>query len=589
MNEQIHDRGCGDVGGAARDVLVLALTCALMFFVHQSRFDYIETEGLRALVAYEMVERGGPSMPTVHHRSYVNKPPLYAWTTSLLARGLGRFDEQVARLPSAICATLLVLGLYVAGRRWGGASVGRAAAAFALANVTVLDYGFRAELDMPFTFFVALMFMLVYVALMRTGGVSFAAWIGAYVAATAAAMWKAPHSLIFMWLGLLTYARVHRRWRWMIAPGQVVGLAASMTVLTAWLLAVLKFAGGRRVGTAAGSEVVHRLAPGLADLLQVPLFPLIVAVVGLPGTLFVIASAAELATGEASASSSSALKRFAAAVRRWWSAAASDPRAEFLLLMLVPNLIFLAIAPAKSARYTLPLFPLLFLLAAHLMMRSRSSSADGSAPANVERSITAALHGLWVFILGVGAAALIAGTILVVRPQLRIGEVSLGPAGSWFILGTACLVAGGFYAVTRRSSDARASVIGLVLVAAGCKPVMSEVWWEAREKSDSQREAAARIDAVVPEGEPVFVLGRQEFPDTALYSRRAFYWIEAPSECRPHTNAAKPYFLMRESELIGDRPGEPNFKEATGYVERLRFERIDREVIVFQLDVDGGE
>ena len=81
------------------EVVFLLSVCGVLFFLGAGRFDFIKTEGLRAIVVAEMLEQPGISMPSVHHRAYLKKPPLYAWCTTLLAQAAGRFDKQIARRP----------------------------------------------------------------------------------------------------------------------------------------------------------------------------------------------------------------------------------------------------------------------------------------------------------------------------------------------------------------------------------------------------------------------------------------------------------------------------------------------------------
>jgi 4-amino-4-deoxy-L-arabinose transferase-like glycosyltransferase len=106
------------------EILVLLLVCYLVFFSGLGRYDYINTESLRAVVVDEMLDREGLSMPTVHEAPYLKKPPLYAWTTTLIARAAGEFNEEIARLPSAVCGTLFVLLLYGLGEAWIGCGGG---------------------------------------------------------------------------------------------------------------------------------------------------------------------------------------------------------------------------------------------------------------------------------------------------------------------------------------------------------------------------------------------------------------------------------------------------------------------------------
>lgn len=566
--------------------LAVILVCGLVFFHRQRDFDYIETEGLRAIVAREMTERGGPSMPTVHHRPYVNKPPLAAWTTCLLSRALARFDEQVARLPAAISATLLVLVIMWCAARWMGLSAGLTAAAFTLSNIVVLDYGFRAELDMPFTFFVTVMFLLLWPALTRTGAASLAAWLGVYAAATLGAMWKAPHSLIFLWLGLLTWGKVKRSWRWLWAPGHLLGLAGSLGVLVAWLMAVTRFAGGGRVGRAAGSEVVNRLAPSLRDILEIPLFPLILFLTALPASAFLVAGMIDAVrrTSNPAPSKAGGLR---ARCSEWWQAVTLDPFTEFLLLMLIPGLVFLCLAPAKSGRYSLPLFPLLFLLAARFTWHSRPAFRE--IPLGL-RPVLCRVWRVTFAVIGImGLVCMMAAVVLTFKPDISIGPLlKLGPSRVWWTAGVGGLFVA-WLIVRAVPAHRTATFLGpaLLLAVVTMQPLAPTVWWPVRVRSDSQRDAALLINAVVPEGEPVFVLGRQEFPDTALYSERRFIWIDEPSDAAAHTTMPRPFFLMRENELAGDRKGDPDYRKAPGYKTVATFTRIGRNVVVFQMDVHG--
>jgi 4-amino-4-deoxy-L-arabinose transferase-like glycosyltransferase len=136
----------------ALDILLLVLVCYLVLFANLDRHEYIKTEGLRAIVATEMLERDGWSMPTVHHQPYLNKPPLYAWTTVWLSRQADGLTEQIARIPSALAGTALVLLMFALAERWIGRGTGLVAATFTLLCPTIADYAVRAELDLPFSF-----------------------------------------------------------------------------------------------------------------------------------------------------------------------------------------------------------------------------------------------------------------------------------------------------------------------------------------------------------------------------------------------------------------------------------------------------
>ena len=574
----------GSACGASRGIeaVFLVLVCGASFFVGLGRHDFIKTEGLRAIVVSEMLERPGLSMPSVHHRPYLKKPPLYAWTAATLARIAGRFDEQIARLPSAVAGTLLILLLYAAAEWCIGRGAGIPAAAFGLANTTVLDYSVRAELDMGFAFLTTLAILLAYPALHRGGWAGVVCWLGCYLAATVGAMWKGPHSLIFLWVPLLAYGWRKRNWRWLWNPGQVVGLLLSMGVLIGWAVSLSGYAGKSEVGKIAAMELVSRLVPlSGGDLLSVLYAVPVMAIVVLPASLFVMASflsgVVYSADDRPADRSAKAVVRFCVGrLRQWWGVLARDRFTEFLLFWLGANLVWTAIVPAKSPRYWLPMFAPAFLLAAGVLHRRMV----GGIGQGGERRLDVAWRGTYAVVGGVGVLALVAAVVAAVADGPTIGGVSLGPAWAWLVLGSGCVVVAGMEFMRRVPASPIGRCVGLIVVALACKPVLADVWWPARERSDTQRYNAAAIDDLVPAGQPVFVLGTHELPDVAFYSRRRFQWIDEPAQAADFTDAASAHYLLRTEDLekCVSRLG-------FDFVTELEFVRADKELSLVRIEL----
>jgi len=554
------------------EIPLLLLVCGALFLPGMGRFDFIKTEGLRAVVVKEMLEQPGLSMPSVHHRPQLKKPPLYAWTTTLLARAVGHFDERIARLPSAAAGTLLILLLYLAGERGLGRGAGLIAAAFGLTNVTVVDYAARAELDMGFGLFTTVSILLAYEALRARGGSGPRAgppgsgwrWIACYLAATLAALWKGPHSLIFLWVTLAAYSWRKRNWRWVAAPGHVTGLLVCLGALIAWTIALSGHAGAGNVGKTAAIELVSRLIPlSLAGLVSILYALPVMAAVLLPSSLFVLISlrsgpvyAAEDRPGGRSFRE---LWRFSRGrASRWWAALAAHPFEEFLLYWLVPNMLWSAVVPAKAPRYWLPMFPPALLLAAAILLRHRAtteaaaahSRVGGPKPGKDKDHLDLAWRELYRCFGIAGGVVLMVASGAALWSELR----HLGKAGSvltwpWQALGLGW-IAVSFINVPRATGPTLPRrCLGLIVVALAVKPVLTHVWWPIRAHDDSQRGPAAQIDAVVPAGEPVFVLGRHELPDVEFYSRRFFQWLDEPTEARAYTSAPDAFYLLRKEDV----------------------------------------
>ena len=531
------------------EILILLAVCFLTFFVNLHRHRYIETEGLRAVVVEEMLPREGFTMPTVHQAPYLNKPPLYAWTTTALARCAGRFDEQIARLPSAVCGTLFVLLMYFLGERWIGRGGGLPAAVFALLSPTVEDYAVRAELDLPFGFFCTACMALALTALRNAGARGAVFWISAYFFGLIASMWKGPHCLVFMWLTMIGYSRLTRDWSFLRAPAQWIGLAGTLAVLFWWADALSAFAGAANVRRAAGIELLARLAPWRGDhFLSILTFPAFLFLITVPSSALAslsIRSSVRTAAGLTArdlVASGTAFDRFKQRFAEWWTSMKAHPLGLRVCAWLVPNLIFMTVAPAKSPRYAIPVFAPIFLMGGWIVL-----SLDAA------RSTDAGRYATRVWRRFFGILALI-GTIALARVAAGIADwdLPIGRAQNWqpgLILGLGCVIPLICDLTRRGGRSLRARLLVILLTLLCAQPALHGVVWLRRAAGDSQREVCGRIDALVPEGQRLYVLGQHEYPDTQIYSRRCFQFVESIDAALARCGADRACAILRADEV----------------------------------------
>lgn len=104
---------------ALRHAAILLGVCALLYLPFLGQGGLTDTEGHRAIPAYEMLDRGSYVVPTLFERPYLRKPPAIQWAIASTSALLGR-TELAARLPSAIGATLTALGAFCFAWRWFG-------------------------------------------------------------------------------------------------------------------------------------------------------------------------------------------------------------------------------------------------------------------------------------------------------------------------------------------------------------------------------------------------------------------------------------------------------------------------------------
>jgi 4-amino-4-deoxy-L-arabinose transferase-like glycosyltransferase len=100
--------------------VLLVLPCLVPLFLNLGLTSMWKSEGRWISIASSMLETGNWLDPRLHGSFYGDKPLLSYWAIALLASALGRLDEQVARLPSAISgAATVLLTAWMAARLLG--------------------------------------------------------------------------------------------------------------------------------------------------------------------------------------------------------------------------------------------------------------------------------------------------------------------------------------------------------------------------------------------------------------------------------------------------------------------------------------
>ena len=95
----------------------------------------------------EILDSGQWMYPTIGGLPWLEKPPLPWWLAAALGRLAGGVDETVARLPSALAAMALVLGVAVLAARHFGPTIGLLAGAVQATTAWTVLRGRLAEAD----------------------------------------------------------------------------------------------------------------------------------------------------------------------------------------------------------------------------------------------------------------------------------------------------------------------------------------------------------------------------------------------------------------------------------------------------------
>jgi 4-amino-4-deoxy-L-arabinose transferase-like glycosyltransferase len=339
------------VNQRAREALLLTGFCLFLFFYGLGQFGLIGADEPRyAQVAREMLERHDWIVPTLGGKPWLEKPPLYYWQAMVAYRIFGVRD-WAARLPSALDASFLVLGVYLFFRKLRpGFHLDGALMTASVAGV--VGFAHSASTDMPLAAMFSLA-MLCWYAWWETSRKLYRAAF--YVFAALATLAKGPvapalAALVIVLVALAARdARIFLRTLWL--PGGLLFLLLALPWYVAvqvrqpefFRIFILEHNFAR-----FGSNLYHHEQPFWFYL------P-VTALALIPWIVFVAAATLEVA-------------------RAWWTERASLLKSEdalnlFLLLWLVVPILFFSLSHSKLPGYILPAIPAGPLLVAEYVRR----------------------------------------------------------------------------------------------------------------------------------------------------------------------------------------------------------------------------
>ncbi|MEJ7620846.1 MAG: glycosyltransferase family 39 protein [Aquificaceae bacterium] len=128
------------------------------------RYPFKNEESLRTQIAFEMWHSGNYLQPTFLGELYFNKPPFFNWLIVLYSQIIP-WSEMTARAVSLsfLLLTTLLVGIFSHYLFRNLSSATLSSLVFLTFGNVLFFYGFLAEIDMTFTFFVFLGISLLYI------------------------------------------------------------------------------------------------------------------------------------------------------------------------------------------------------------------------------------------------------------------------------------------------------------------------------------------------------------------------------------------------------------------------------------------
>jgi 4-amino-4-deoxy-L-arabinose transferase-like glycosyltransferase len=333
------------------DWLLLTGFCIFLFFYGLGQFGLVGADEPRyAQVAREMLEHQDWITPTLGGNVWLEKPVLYYWQ-AMLSYTLFGVSDWAARIPSAMDATLIVLGVYVFLRRLrpgfhlDGALMTASAAG-------MVGFAHAAATDMPLAAMFALA-LLSWYGWWETSRQGYLAGFYAFLALATLA--KGPVAPVLAVGILILFALLAKDSRVVLKTIWIPGLLLFFLIALPWYVAVqLHNPEFFRVFILEqnlarfGSNLYHHKQPFW-------FYAPVVALGLMPWTVLVVAAGAET-------------------LRVWWSERTAlfdsgDALNVFLLLWLVVPVLFFSLSQSKLPGYILPALPAGTLLVAEYLRR----------------------------------------------------------------------------------------------------------------------------------------------------------------------------------------------------------------------------
>jgi 4-amino-4-deoxy-L-arabinose transferase-like glycosyltransferase len=194
------------------------------FFINLDMVQMIRDESIRAIVAFEMLQRGDFITPTIGGEPYLMKPPMFNWILALFFHITGSYSETVIRLPVIISIVLFALTIFLFTRREFG---NRFALVNALAFITygrIIFYeSLHGLIDVTFSWLTYSFFMLSWYFFRRKQYL--ALFLVAYAITGISYLLKGLPSLFFVAVTLLVLFIQGKQFRMLLNWRHFVGIA----------------------------------------------------------------------------------------------------------------------------------------------------------------------------------------------------------------------------------------------------------------------------------------------------------------------------------------------------------------------------
>jgi 4-amino-4-deoxy-L-arabinose transferase-like glycosyltransferase len=216
-------------------LLLIIVVWAAVYATRPSLLPLRGEEPRRARIAQEMIDTGDYFVSRVQGIPELGRPPLAEWAIIGSSRLFGEMSPQAIRFPAMAAMLITALTLFFYLRRFCTEYGATAAALAYLSFGQMLQMGRIAESDSLYAAMTAVA-LLGWHRGYVDGRSPWRVWAWGYGFAALAVLAKSPQAGIYFVMAVTAYLARRRDWRFLFAPGHLVGGLVGALIIAAWAL-----------------------------------------------------------------------------------------------------------------------------------------------------------------------------------------------------------------------------------------------------------------------------------------------------------------------------------------------------------------
>lgn len=200
------------------------------YLINLNMVQLIRDEAIRAIVAFEMIQKGDFITPTIGGEPYLMKPPLFNWILAFFFQLTGSWSETIIRLPVILSIIFFGATIFLFARKEFG---NRIALVNALAFITygrILFYeSLHGLIDVTFSWLIYTFFLLSWHFFVRKKYL--ALFLVAYAIAAVSYLLKGLPSLFFVAVTLLVLFIQGKQFKMLLNWRHFIGIGLLVLVV----------------------------------------------------------------------------------------------------------------------------------------------------------------------------------------------------------------------------------------------------------------------------------------------------------------------------------------------------------------------